>query len=825
MKKIVLSENRVYIEIVICLILLAMALFSFLMDISILSVPDFLITRIDDVEGLFLTLFSVQASISAISIAIVSIITSVLNETKYGIPVSQYISNLKSPIFKLKVLIISGFLITGINYCCVSFAWFNLSLSMFVASIVLNVLLVNNVHVIFLGKTRIQEEILNFVVTNYDNNIILSLAKETMDYIEKGNSLAVKENYEALKKIFEKEAKRNNYVENKVLDQLSNAIGDIFSKVSRQHDSRKTNDCILFICDIYEIANKNTESPLYLKIWDYISSDYFSSLKDLEFECLRDDYVYIKLRAQLYKNIRGQTEEIIKMSSLKYYSAWTYSSLLRDDNAFTGAEAERIKQGIYTCIATNVYYTKETNKAIKNTYITELCLLHKCIINIGDNVALRKLYFDHSTHFRNNNESNVICVTTLSYLYYILCKEPLLNGKTLQAKAREILVENKASIANFYYHMDLLALSIEYYSFIQDMMRNWEYMEENKAKWMIIDNAVTDFFIFSAISKFWEREFLTKIVETLFPGGMFSIYSRYFSDKEGQSLIEAYNVYNDLFGSKLKESQVKERISVLKNVFDERYKQEELADGIKNAITAEDIEVLKNTATNIVNSVIETSFAHFSLQQSKKESNPLQCKEHIAIFVANIPYLLVERKEFESYFAKYIEENMITLFLNTIFGAISFQEISYNNKNKQSTLINMVRALAQPCDVIIGDCGRYWNEADKTLLVSFTSQMKHVNYPNGYNRYFILDSQSIEFAFSNIRVEFEDVPWEDILDKCQQEKDRIAYNVTNNLYIPFGKDELKEHIHNIEKRMVIYADVSFRLSSNKVGAGIEIVLE
>ena len=54
------------------------------------------------------------------------------------------------------------------------------------------------------------------------------------------------------------------------------------------------------------------------------------------------------------------------------------------------------------------------------------------------------------------------------------------------------------------------------------------------------------------------------------------------------------------------------------------------------------------------------------------------------------------------------------------------------------------------------------------------------------------------------------------------EKGEIEFNVTNDIYIPFERDELIEHVHRIRKKVFLYATVHYRLDSDNIGAGIEI---
>lgn len=70
---------------------------------------------------LFVNLFTVQATIAALSISIIAIITGFQTESVYGVTVTNYVTTLKPVLFKHKVLMIIDLIVTGINYVMVSF--------------------------------------------------------------------------------------------------------------------------------------------------------------------------------------------------------------------------------------------------------------------------------------------------------------------------------------------------------------------------------------------------------------------------------------------------------------------------------------------------------------------------------------------------------------------------------------------------------------------------------------------------------------------------------------------------------------------------------
>ena len=241
-KKITIQKNNLQFEIIAILCSFCLLVLSFLADLEIIPILNFLSLNIKDVENLFFTLFTVQASVSTVCIAIVSIITGLINEYVLGISVSGFITNLKPKLFKHNRLIIANLLVTFLNYICLAYTLFNLCIALFAISIFITILLIREVYVVFLGKNNIRSEIEDFVLNNYNADILNTLHAELLSSIEAGNTLVINANLDAIKKIFEKEVSCFNYTMTPTIEQLSKIICDAFDKITFKHDSQKSNN-------------------------------------------------------------------------------------------------------------------------------------------------------------------------------------------------------------------------------------------------------------------------------------------------------------------------------------------------------------------------------------------------------------------------------------------------------------------------------------------------------------------------------------------------------------------------------------------------------
>lgn len=806
-------------------------LVSILADLSVISPPDFLVLKYPAPNDLLLTLFSVQASVSTISIAVVSIITGVTNETIYGVSISRYITSIKPKIFKHNRLIIASLVWILLNYIFVSFNLFNCAIVSLFVSIIIIVILVNNVSVVFKGKDYVKKEILHYLKYNYNEEFIINLDNETIDSIESGASIILKRNYEAYKTILESEIDKISNKENiteelPIINQLSNSISDIFEKIVKTKDSHKINDALIFLCDIYDIANKNADSPFYLKIWNNISRTYFNGIKCLSYDQLQEDGACWCLRGKLYKNIANRTEKQLRECNLRMYSSWLCYALSSQIERFSPDEIKEIKKITYN----SAYYTAtlvDISKGVNDIYLKEICCLHKYFIDKCDEQSINELYFEEFSDCINNDHSRTIYLVTLIYLYYLSERETLIDGKDIQKCAKNILNKNRNTNLFFFYNMNIPDIIKASYTYIQSLMRFWDYMNIKEAKCIIIDSVIFDFFVFTALNAVAREEKLTKIIDILVPSGMFSVYSRYFSNENIKQIKTNYQKFNEVFSNKLDDDSLNANILLLKSVFDKKYKSEEIYNAKSNPITEDMLGDFKEHCLHTATSYASSKFSAFTLNNTVSEVGVSSIfeKKNVKIFSTVVPALLFKKEEFASYFVDLIQQNIGICFLNTISPWIKHEKFSYKNKNKQQFLVDAISENGINADIVIGDKNKRWNEDNKNLLFDIISSASELQFPHMNNYYFVLDSKYIGFSIENFKVKFSDVKLDEMSEKLRKsESGQIEYNITNQLFIPFEEPELKEYLHNAERKVKITADIKYRISKDCVGAGISIVL-
>lgn len=815
---------RIFSELAMILPCSLLSIIAVFADSGIVSPPDAWIMKMTGTEDLLLSLFSVQASIATVGIAIVSIITGVTSESYLGISFSEYVTSIKPVILKHKFLLIASLVLIVANYIATSFLLVNLCVAILVVSVAIAIRLVADVYIIFRGTTNLRSDIRDHVINNYDTRRIADIKNELVNAIEVDSTLTIEYTCSVLKDIFALEVEKHDRG-NKTIDVIEMAMAEAFAKIAKQHNSFRTNNMMKFVYDIYCIANKHDGYVQPLRLWDQIYRDFYSGLSDLSDEQIKDDYYYYLMHGELYKNIVAQAHEKPDYSFLKYYSCWAYNALLSNKSNRDKDIQKRIKKDLYELTTSQLLYdSQDISPDEQSIRIQELCFLLKIAIDAQDTQLIEDEFFDYFKYPNRKEALNLALVIILIYLYYLAARETLKSGKDIQDYAKKLLRRNREFISYFYYELDILAIAKEHKAFIDSLIHHWEQFDEGTAKHVIIVDAIDDFFMFTICAQSWNKDKLSQMLNVVEPNGMFPIYQRYFAKESKERTSMLFDDFCKLFAEgEHTHGSHSERLEVLEDVFNERYHQEIIQKGSESTLSEADMNTYAERLCQNGSEFIKNNLLQFPVRITDEEQPLLQNNDCVLLY-AQLPNSMIREQRVYSALSNHIEAGIMGAFLNCILGNVEFKEVESSEKTKQKCLIDMVNALSISPTIAIGHRDTFWGEEDERMLQKFTESMEHIKFSGGYNSFFIIDGRKVEFIIHNIRVEYSDVPEDTILKKCELRDDgKYFYNITNDIYIPFEKHEVVQYVQNTEKIIKVLADITYRLPNGKIGAGIKIV--
>ncbi len=815
-----MKKRKNIFEFIILGIAVLIVFASILSDFYVINIPDIFILRFNDKEGLFSTLFGIQATISALSISIIAIVTGVISESYYGISITRYITELRSKLFKQKHIIAFSLVLMFINYICVAYSLFNTSIALFLTSIVVTLILIKQIYVVFQGKEQMKKEIYNFFLNNYNKDLLDGLNNELNNAIETGNTIIINQNFDILKETFRLEVENNDYNKTEIIDKICLIISDSFIKISKQHNSERTNKCLLFICDIYKIANSNENKILHLSIWDYINTHFFRAVEDITFEQYSDDFVFIKLYEQLIKNSQQIELEKLKLSSLQYYYSNLYEIISTKKNELEPHEKERIINGIYDSVKYSLNKDSFQDDPINYVKVSEICNLHKEFIDHGEHKVINEKFFNYFWYERHEKYNSLIAILSFIYLYYISLREECVYGTDLQKNAKLVAQGIKYNLKSCFFDVDLISLIKEYKTFIYNLMHNWEYVVIG-VKTVVYESVITDFFVFTAMYRYFKKDDLLKFINILEPNSTFSLYEKYFGKEDYlEKTIKEFSLFFNIT-----DDVILNKVSLLKDVLNTKYKQEVIKKGDVDKITDEMKKDLSDKVLNECKLITQEKFCDLRIK-----SDISTCEKFVSekVICYNIGSLYFKEDSWYMLIKEELERYIMYLFFRKIKDHIKGKKFKYSYPNKQSDFIALLDEMKKTINLntIIGNITDFWEEEKEDLLLNYTKNMENISYEGSSNYYIVLDKDLIELDISNINVEFDDLTWDDIQNNyCKVEEGILYYNVTNDIWIPFDKESLESYINKTKKKMCVYADVTVKIKKDIIGAGMCIVFE
>ena len=684
--------------------------------------------------------------------------------------------------------------------------------------------MVADVYIIFGGAQRVHDKIQLYILENYDKSRITSIKNELIKAIDTNDLLVINQDKEIIKDIFQRDLQNGQLL----IEHLIRAVIEVFSKTLEQHNPIRINEMLAYINELYILANSNQSHVVSIDLWEQIHYEYYKALQDLTDEHIKEKAYYRVLHHELYKNLDTDSNEEIQNNYLKQFSSWTYSALFTKHPGMDASTKTVTKRRLYEMTEIPLLYDKnDTRISIKMLQVQELCNLLRTTIDAGDCDFFNEHFIKDYQYHTRNEYFELSLIIMLIYLYYLSSRETIVSGKKAQETAQEILQANKNAISYFYDNINILEAVKKHKEFIHTVLSKWEQMDMGEVKRVIMHYVIDDFLILTACTQFWDKKSIRQMVDYIAENGMFSLYERYFQNKKS-TVAALLEEYISLFANgSFKSDFVKEKIGILRDVFNEKYVQEAVNSGLNERIEDDDVrQYIKKIEEESIG-FVSRNLSCFPPKLCEIEGKiPVATEQAQTILSIRLPHSMIREDAVHSVVRDHMNSNIMAMFLHRILNQLDFSEVKYDRRDKQQFLIDKVNALGIQADTVIGNRHEFWGEDDRNLLQKYTANMRRLEYPSGYNTYFIIDSKRVAFTVENISIDFSDEPEKDILERCEMCEDgRYLYNITNDIYIPFTKAELISYIHNTEKVITIVADLKYRARTKKVGAGIEIVTE
>ncbi len=807
-----------YILIIICTVItLGLAI-----DLDIFNfIPFFLISKVVNFSDFIVVIFQIQSTISTLCIALIALVSSVSNETIYGVSIAQYILQMKPVFLKHKNIITILLLLVLASYLFISFGMYNSVVAALFVTVILIIFMSNEIFNVFQGREQLKSEISNFIKENYlDTKILDILFNDIVSSIDRDEGLKLKENMDLLIIIF-----------SKTIDQFTNNntlkikwqvfLKEIFTNSFNKLRTNNMNLAYSYFDDVYRSISKGYARDDEFVLWDEVADAFFNGIKWFVVEELDDLIVFSTIRWNLYKcqyyyNKDGKIDR--NNNRIEFILIRIYNNILINNtkaSKFKKQDLLRQKTKYFDYIRDGLTY--DQNIDAHPVIMNELRLYTKLLIENNEIDVLRKTFFyelkENLDNSIINEELKAYHLSIIIYLYYLSYKE-ILASDELRTSTSSILKELEQILPDY-----LLTISFEEplnSSLVKAIKTNldwWEIFPENDAKTMVMDQVIDTFLLFYTIYTEKDVVQFKKSILSIISSNVFSFVNGY----TGVNKLSALDLYkefvNVIFNETLEQDVAENEFNRLENVL---------------------YEIYKDIQTQAVEIISQNRLVEFEVAMEDKVNNSILPKFQVLdkeddIDLKEGSYMLSINTS-----TKFLDSNLVNIgdlaYNHFLFHIINLlmseshiirKDIELRDKKALVYLFDLIDEYKVNVNTLIGYKDWYYGYEKEIEFKELESKSNIIKSTKTSNIIIGIDRNNISIKSINCEVKIKDVDCASIIDELDKDiNGKHLYNVTNDIYIPFDEDELEKYLITTLKEIQVVIKYKFQFDDSTTGVAI-----
>lgn len=791
-----------------CIILLV----SILADTYLLNyIPKFLLSKDQDMRGMMLVLFQVQASVATLGIALISILTSFSDKVVFGLPISRYVLHMRPRILKHKIIVILELLLLVINYMMLCFNFYNIVAGIFIISIVLLAFMINTTYIVFNGIDFLKKEIHSFILScvkrnNKDSEVVLEYIQTSFyNSTFKKEFYQTRDNVDILITCFGLSISDIEIVTYNT--DWEKILRDLFLKLLDKKERCMDNiDIYLHIEQVISLLDKNKITTF--TFWDTFSIEFFRSIT---LELVDKDIleILIRIRNGLYKILlfddqRRQCNNF----RLSYYSSRVFNEIAKEKHK----ESEKFGLMLYNNIKNYVAYSARENEfddEIKQIEINELIYLVKTFIDNEEKDVITNAFFNDikDLSFVDNVRFLEFYYCILIYIYYLAERESIISEK-FKKLASKLLQEEKRSISIFISHnFDMKIINKHSICFIRDTLRGWEFLEEGKAKYSIMDSVINDFLVFNTLYNIYNPKELAEMLGIIAGKDLLSFYTS-FAQEHTKS---KYSDYLDIFCENMS-TDIAIDINRLESCLVNVYKLSEIKESYNNKMSEQEKYTAQQSLVSLLKEELEKITDSF---QTPKVSNNMFTRKFTHEF-HTYSYFFKE-EDFKDYIS-WVRPSIINFLVKELLDHMTIKECNFNDNGFLNEFFTVASTYNGDLDTLIGYRASFYRNDRQEEFKLLEQRCKKIFDHRLQNIIGLLDSSKIYIKEISLAVTIEEPNVNKMMDDLSTDDNGdYLYNVTNNIYIPFDKKELQEYLKNSRKDICFSIEFEYTVTEDVIG--------
>lgn len=810
---------------------------------------------VEEFHSLILSIIGIQATISTLSIALVALISNNISETYMGIAISHYYLNIRPWIFKQNRIIYCVMSLLSFNIYFYVKGRYNLIIFFFAATVCLVILSTIEIYALFRGVPIAKNEIKLFLLSN----------------VNKQEMSGGKRFYKKKMKLFENfsddwatKSPKQNHID---YEDYRDVFFGFFSSILLYN----TDESLILLkeCSAKEISsllyseNDITQgkgialfSEVYEKMWNFvIGKDYkrqytkeFNLLGEvfetLKFACERmpidtvDQFLKWKKNSEFISRvsfcIMTENTEAEDCSELQYNIR--LSMLMGHILRYKCVRNKEELSPIISKWGSDMYdpYIDSSYNILndrKSEFLWDKCKVHfNYFKGFNDNLFITPIienvfYRGMGAAYSKKSDTEILYYLSVDcYLYYLAEKEnESCINKELKEAANKILDDSRVRGLNEYYMTNIIRYLPDYKELennLYQMLREHEkFPRFTNAKVMIMENVVREFYIFLALIcnyKNFSNNQVFNLNENTF------IYINQFL--EGNEMITKKNLkrFYILFSNSRTgyddstlDKKIDEMYIMLEKELKQKYKLQEVSKAEQEQKNYEEVNVdgIINSIKSKIQIHMENTFGTLSFDTKEVYS---KWTSRFNVLDINLFTDMIKEDVVDDMFA-----NVDTTFVgNIITELLTRCAVSPKLKSSFKNDLEYIQYLRDnKLDILMGSEYVLKNN-DYTYMNQFKNLEKNCNciYTGYFNeKALAIRKGSLQIKFKSVDVVISSLVVSESVANYDEENNTYSYNVSNDIYLPFTKDELILYINNKRKLLNISIEVEVSVINSDIG--------
>ena len=406
---------------IFCIFAIALPVVAISVDLQIIILPSYVVQRTDD-NNIYQVLFSAQASMASVVLAIITLLTSRISTRFYGLSLMRYIMIIKpSKTFRYDSVVTQLIAIVAISWASVAMALNNLAVALFVYTVILLIYLTLGVVKAVSSGDSIQNEIREFILKKNNVEYAVGLLKEIDESIFSGDVVLFRRDYKFAREVIRKLV--TPLCQTEEVEKLENALLTIVRTALEVRFSKAVDVLELCVC-FMEVSND--ENKIY--VGELINRDTYKLFSEVSFEDISGGEIFSRWQSVDFINKTKNTQphhdhmRASTASSLYYY-------LNKNPYISPAYKEELFAKLLYTSYDL-IDVSGDNKKIAELNYISYVVkLFEDGNVNILGSLIKGELKLDGVLISRNDigqewrfvyNRANVFIVI---YMYYIAYRE------------------------------------------------------------------------------------------------------------------------------------------------------------------------------------------------------------------------------------------------------------------------------------------------------------------------------------------------------------------------------------------------------------------